>query len=134
VKRAVVTAVLAVSLAASSAWASVTTTALHARLLPVGPATSANGAFDGRLTTQATGEHLRWRLTFAHLTGLAKSGTLSIGKNGLVLTLCAPCRAGQIGELVLTRLAGRALLTRGVVVVTTRTHTKGELRGSIQTR
>ena len=132
VKQAVVIAVLAGSLTSGAALAASGPTSLHARLSPLTSASTASGTFTAQATTGQT-VRIRWRLALEGLNSRVRRTKLTIGRSGPAIALCAPCRPKARGEVLLTKTAWRTLLAKGAhVVVATRAHPKGELRGVVR--
>jgi uncharacterized cupredoxin-like copper-binding protein len=110
-----------------------TLNARHAIPQPKAVRRTAIGHFNATLT----GKTLRWRLTFAHLTGLATAAQIQIGapaKTGAVLRLlCRRCSSPKNGTLKRLTAAQISLLRRGRTYVNVRTakNPKGEIRGQI---
>lgn len=93
---------------------------------------AAHGLFKGTLT----GHKLKWKLTFAKLTGPAMAAHIhkaARGKSGnVVVPLCAPCKKGQTG----TSMISAALITAFkkhllYVNVHTAKNPNGEIRGQL---
>jgi hypothetical protein len=132
VKRTLVLVVLSGSFASAAALAASGTTTLHARLSPVTAASTASGSFVARATT-AQAVRVRWRLSVTGLTGRVRRTKLTIDRSALAIALCAPCRPKARGEVILTKTAWRTLLAKGAhIIVATRAHPKGELRGVVR--
>ena len=74
---------------------------------------------------------LDWRLSVAHLSGPATAVDLRIGgAHTMVLPLCKPCSArGSVG--LVSGLWKQVSGGQSVVVVSTRAHPKGEVRGTL---
>ena len=108
-------------------------TVLRAHLTPVAPVTSASGSFTARAAPAAGSATLRWQLAVTHLTGRATKATLTLnGANKLTFVLCKPCSTRASGQLQLVQLLWRQLQAHGArVVVETKAHQHGELRGTL---
>jgi hypothetical protein len=94
--------------------------------------TAAHGLFKGTLS----GHTLKWRLTFAKLTGPAMQAHIHKGARGVsgpvVVALCAPCKNGQTG----TATISAALLndfSKHLLYVNVHTakNPNGEIRGQL---
>jgi CHRD domain-containing protein len=111
----------------------VSTQRVHARLVPVASTTHAAGTFSARGVGSRT-VTLSWQLSVSRLSGPAKKATLKTsGPSGIVITLCRPCSAKAHGKIVMLGSAWRRIAAGGgFVVVTTRAHPRGELRGALQ--
>jgi CHRD domain-containing protein len=63
---------------------------------------SAHGSFTGTLT----GTSLKWKLTFAKLTGHATAAHIHLGAMGksgnVIVPLCTPCTSGQTGTATIS--------------------------------
>jgi hypothetical protein len=125
-------AVLALAVTAS-ATAGASETVLRARLVPVAPVTSASGSFTARATLAAGSATVRWQLAVTHLTGRATKATLTLsGANKVTFVLCKPCSTRASGQLQFVRSLWRDLQTQGArIVVETKAHRSGELRGTL---
>jgi CHRD domain len=93
---------------------------------------AAHGLFKGTLT----GHMLKWKLTFAKLTGPGMQAHIHKGATGVsgpvVVPLCAPCKNGQTGTATITT----ALLkdfTKHLLYVNVHTakNPQGEIRGQL---
>lgn len=117
----------------ATATAGASETVLRARLAPVAPVTSASGTFTARATPVAGSTTVRWQLAVAHLTGRATKATITLsGANTLTFVLCKPCSTRASGELQLVRSLWRDLQAHGArIVVETKAHRTGELRGTL---
>jgi hypothetical protein len=128
-KRLLLTALLGLTLAAPAAAGS-RETSIRAQLAPVAPAAAGSGIFTARATTTQGLVTLRWQLSLARLSGQATRATLTLAGPRIALVLCKPCSARAHGAM---QLLGRNPLARGgKVVVATRAHPKGELRGTVR--
>jgi hypothetical protein len=90
----------------------------------------------GHFTAKATGNTVRWTLTFSHLTGrptIARLNKGIRGTNGAAFkSLCRSCRSPNHGTLTVTASQLAAML-RGASYVNIHTskNTRGEIRGQI---
>ncbi len=94
--------------------------------------TAAHGLFKGTLS----GHKLKWRLTFAKLTGPAIQAHIhkaAKGKSGaIVVALCAPCKNGQTGTSTISSALMTALSKHLLYVnVHTAKNPNGEIRGQL---
>jgi hypothetical protein len=124
--------VLALAVTAA-ATASASETVLRARLAPVAPVTSGSGSFTARATAAAGSTTVRWQLSVTHLTGRATKATITLGgANKLTFVLCKPCSTRASGQLQLVKSIWRELQAHGArIVVETKAHQAGELRGTL---
>jgi CHRD domain len=94
--------------------------------------TAAHGLFKGTLT----GTKLKWKLTFAKLTGPATMAHIHMaakGKSGnILITLCAPCTSGVTGTATITH-AELAAFNKHLLYVNVHTakNPNGEIRGQL---
>ena len=99
---------------------------------PRGTRASASGTF----TATLAGKTLKWRLTFAHLTGAATAAHIHLGAKGkagaVLVPLCGPCKLRTSGTAKLTAATAKAL-ARGTTYVNvhTKKNPNGEIRGQI---
>ena len=94
--------------------------------------TAAHGLFKGTLT----GSTLKWKLTFAKLTGPATAAHIHMapkGKSGnIVVPLCGPCKSGQTGTATITAAEKTAFKKHLLYVnVHTAKNPAGEIRGQL---
>src|SRR5579859_4253082 len=94
--------------------------------------TAAHGLFKGTLT----GTTLKWKLTFAKLTGPATAAHIHMaakGKSGnVVVPLCTPCKSGMTGKASLTGAELSAFKKHLLYVnVHTQKNPDGEIRGQL---
>jgi hypothetical protein len=94
--------------------------------------TAAHGLFKGTLT----GHTLKWRLTFAKLTGPAMQAHIhkaAKGKSGaIVVPLCAPCKNGQKGTSTISSALIKDFSKHLLYVnVHTTKNPQGEIRGQL---
>jgi uncharacterized cupredoxin-like copper-binding protein len=90
----------------------------------------------GRFTATLTGQTLRWKLTFSHLSSKATGAHVHLaprGKAGPVLVaLCGPCTSARSGSAKLTRAQATAIKNgRTYTNVHTTKNADGEIRGQI---
>jgi hypothetical protein len=106
---------------------------VHARLVPVAPARLATGTFSANGAGART-VVLSWRLSVSKLSGPASKATLKTpGSSAIVFTLCRPCSAQAHGKIVLLGSVWRRIAAGGgTVLVTTKAHPRGELRGALK--
>jgi hypothetical protein len=93
---------------------------------------AAHGLFKGTLS----GSKLKWKLTFAKLTGPAKLAHIHKGAKGtsgpIVVTLCAPCKNGQSGTSTISAALMKAFKKHLLYVnVHTAKNPNGEIRGQL---
>jgi hypothetical protein len=93
---------------------------------------AAHGQFKGTLT----GSTLKWKLTFAKLTGPATAAHIHMaakGKSGnVVVPLCGPCKSGMSGSATLTAALKTAFKKHQLYVnVHTAKNPNGEIRGQL---
>ncbi len=94
--------------------------------------TSAHGLFKATLS----GNKLKWKLTFAKLTGPATMAHIHMaakGKSGnVVVALCAPCTSGMTGTSTITP-AVRTAFNKHLLYVNVHTakNPNGEIRGQL---
>jgi len=93
---------------------------------------AAHGLFKGTLT----GHTLKWRLTFAKLTGPALQAHIHMARKGksgaIVVPLCAPCTNGQKGTATIsTALLADFQKHLLYVNVHTAKNPAGEIRGQL---
>ncbi|HEY4348530.1 MAG TPA: CHRD domain-containing protein [Gaiellaceae bacterium] len=97
-----------------------------------GAAMMAGGSF----TATLTGKTLKWKLTFAHLTGKATAAHIHLGakgkSGGVIVALCGPCTATSSGSTKITAAVMKDLSSGGTYVnVHTAKNPNGEIRGQI---
>ena len=93
---------------------------------------AAHGLFKGTLT----GHTLKWRLTFAKLTGPALQAHIHMARKGksgaIVVPLCGPCKSGVTGTATLTAPVLAAFKKHLLYVnVHTAKNPNGEIRGQL---
>lgn len=105
---------------------------------PSGVKVGATGTFTGTaLQAKANGRAtLKWKLTFAKLTGAAAAAHIHIGKPGkagnVMVALCGPCKNGQRGTANITNLQLRRIRAGSTYVnLHTKTNAAGEIRGQL---
>ena len=132
-RRTVVLAALGLCAAAPALAGGSATRTVHARLLPVAPARYATGTFTGNGASGGT-VVVRWQLSVSKLSGPAKKATLQTpAPRKIIFTLCQPCKSKAHGKLALLgSVWSRIAAGGGTVVVTTKAHPRGELRGAIK--
>ena len=91
----------------------------------------------GRFTATLAGRTLKWRLTFAHLSGRATAAHIHLGARGksgnVVVPLCGPCTSPEKGTATVTATEIRALEKAGTYAnVHTARNASGEIRGQIK--
>jgi phage-related minor tail protein len=94
--------------------------------------TAAHGLFKGTLT----GTKLKWKLTFAKLTGTATMAHIHMAAKGtsgnVVVALCAPCSNGMTGTSTITPALVSAFNKHLLYVnVHTAKNPNGEIRGQL---
>jgi CHRD domain len=94
--------------------------------------TAAHGLFKGTLS----GTTLKWKLTFAKLTGPATMAHIHMAAKGKVgnpvVTLCTPCTSGAHGTATLTAAEMTAFKKHLLYVnVHTAKNPNGEIRGQL---
>jgi hypothetical protein len=94
--------------------------------------TAAHGLFQGPLN----GHKLKWRLTFAKLTGPAVQAHIHKGAKGkpggIVVALCAPCKNGQTGTSTISSALMKDFSKHLLYVnVHTAKNPNGEIRGQL---
>jgi hypothetical protein len=107
--------------------------AVHARLAPAAPASHGSGAFTAT-GGQGNTVVVRWNLSVSGLTGPARKASLrTAGSPKISFALCSPCKAKSHGQLVLLGSVWNRIVAKGgTVVVATRAHPAGELRGALK--
>ncbi len=94
--------------------------------------TAAHGLFKGTLS----GHTLKWKLTFAKLTGSGMQAHIHKGARGVagpvVVSLCTPCKNGQTGTATITAALLKAFAKHLLYVnVHTGKNPNGEIRGQL---
>jgi hypothetical protein len=95
-------------------------------------APAANGAF----TATLSGNKLKWKLTFAKLSGAATAAHIHLGAKGkagnVLIPLCGPCKSGVSGSAALTGAVMKDFTKHLLYVnVHTAKNPAGEIRGQI---
>jgi hypothetical protein len=93
---------------------------------------AAHGLFKGTLT----GNKLKWRLTFAKLTGPATAAHIHLGRKGtsgnVLIPLCAPCKSGVTGTATISAAVAKDFKKHLLYVnVHTAKNPAGEIRGQL---
>jgi hypothetical protein len=93
---------------------------------------TAHGTFKATLS----GTTLKWKLTFAKLTGPATAAHIHMAKKGVagavVVPLCAPCHSGQTGSATVSATVTSAFKKHLLYVnVHTAKNPAGEIRGQL---
>ena len=90
----------------------------------------------GSFTATVSGGMLKWKLTFAKLSGLAAAAHIHVGPTGkagpVLVALCGPCNSGASGSTPLTA-ALKAKFAKHLLYVNVHTakNPAGEIRGQI---
>jgi hypothetical protein len=101
----------------------------------------ATGKFTGELILAGKDSSFTWKLTSGHLSGAAVQAGIYFGKaakpSQLAMLLCNECNRSAQGYYHGSYVAGRrfvrtVLRGRAYVVVQTKRHPKGEIRGRIR--
>jgi|tagenome__1003787_1003787.scaffolds.fasta_scaffold20905758_4 hypothetical protein len=129
-KRTLLGGVLALCVAVP-ALAAAPRQAVHARLVP------AAGHGSGAFTASGAGGNtvvVSWKLSVSGLSGPARKASLrTAGSKKIVFALCSPCKAKSQGQLVLLGSVWTRIVSKGgTIVVATRAHPAGELRGPLK--
>jgi hypothetical protein len=100
-------------------------------------AAKATGTLSGTLAVNGTRALLKWELTYRRLSGRALRAEIHRGRIGRrgprLAVLCHPCRAGAHASTPLAAAAVMAVRNGSAyVVVTTRKHPAGEIRGQMR--
>jgi hypothetical protein len=100
-------------------------------------AANAHGSFTGTYVENKTGATLKWKLTFAGLTGPALQAHIHQGKPGVsgnvLVPLCAPCHSGMTGTVHISKAVVNAMEKGNTYVnVHTKKNLPGEIRGQIK--
>jgi CHRD domain len=103
--------------------------------------THAAGAFQGKLKLAGKDSSFTWTLTFGHLSGRALHASIYFGKaakqSQLAMLLCNKCSSGaqsyyQGSYVASPDFVQKILRGRAYVVVQTKRHPRGEIRGRIK--
>jgi hypothetical protein len=102
---------------------------------PKGVPAGAKGAFTATVV-EGSKITIRWKLTFAGLTGKVGAAHIHKGKKGkagaVILALCGPCKSGQTGSATIAESVNKALENGTAYVnVHTAKNAAGELRGQL---
>ena len=94
--------------------------------------TAAHGLFKGTLS----GGKLKWRLTFAKLTGPATQAHIHLGRKGrsgtVLIALCAPCKSPETGTATISAAVLNDFKKHLLYVnVHTAKNPNGEIRGQL---
>jgi CHRD domain-containing protein len=100
------------------------------------PAPKAAARGSGTFVATLSGRSLRWRLTFARLSGRALAAHIHLGRQGVsgpvVVPLCGPCSSGVHRTVTVTARLRTALLAGSAYVnVHTARNPAGEIRGQV---
>jgi hypothetical protein len=95
-----------------------------------------NQAGHGTFTGILTGTSLKWKLTFAKLTGPATAAHIHLGAMGkagnVVVPLCGPCTSGMSGTATISASLLNKIKKHGMYVnVHTAKNPAGEIRGQL---
>jgi hypothetical protein len=125
---------LAVAVAAPVALAGSAPMTLQARLKAVAPARGGSGLFTAKAVEGKNTVHLSWHLSLSHLSGPATAATLKVGGGrNLAFLLCKPCSSTGRGSLGIVGSLWKQISSgKSVIVVSTRAHPNGELRGTLK--
>jgi hypothetical protein len=106
---------------------------LQARLTAVAPAQGGSGRFTATAVQGKSSIQLKWHLSVSHLSGPPTAATLRIsGSRSLAFPLCKPCKASGHGSLgIVASLWKQVSGGQSVIVVSTRAHPTGEVRGTL---
>jgi hypothetical protein len=91
----------------------------------------------GKFTATLNGTTLKWKLTFAHLTGPASAAHIHAGKKGVpgavIVPLCGPCTSPASGTAtVSSSVISKLKAGTTYVNVHTAKNQNGEIRGQIR--
>ncbi|MHB8469740.1 MAG: CHRD domain-containing protein [Gaiellaceae bacterium] len=95
-----------------------------------------DAAAHGQFTATLTGKTLKWKLTFAKLTGPAAAAHIHLGAMGkagnVVVALCGPCKSGLTGTAKITGAVAKDFTKHLLYVnVHTAKNAAGEIRGQL---
>ncbi len=131
--RSALVPLLVAAVAVPVAIAGTTPKTLQARLTAVAPAQGGSGQFTATALQGKSSIQLKWHLSVSHLSGRPTAATLKInGGHGLAFPLCKPCSANGRGSLgIVSGLWKQVSGGQSVIVVATRAHPAGEVRGTL---
>jgi hypothetical protein len=99
---------------------------------------NATGSFSGSYVEHGKTATLKWKLTYAHLSGAAMQAHIHLGKAGVsgnvIVPLCAGnCRSGLTGTAKITsKLVAQMEAGKTYVNVHTAKNPAGEIRGQVK--
>jgi hypothetical protein len=142
-KSMLVAALVAVALVVVAAAYAAETYKVNAKLTPGADvpkptgAAGAHGSFTGTYVEKGKSATLKWKLTFAGLTGQAFAAHIHMGKPGksgnVIVPLCGPCKSGQTGTAKISETVIDALEKGNAYVnVHTKKNQAGEVRGQVK--
>ena len=131
--RSALVSLLVAAVAAPVALAATAPKTLQARLTAVAPAHGGSGQFTATAVQGKSSVQLKWHLSVSHLSGPPTAASLKInGGHGLTFPLCKPCSANGRGSLgIVAGLWKQVSSGQSVIVVATRAHPTGEVRGTL---
>ena len=100
-------------------------------------AAGAKGVFTATVTENGSARLLKWKLTYAGLTGKSIGAHVHKGKAGVagavLVPLCGPCTSGKTGQVKISKDVAD-LFERGLVYVNVHTNENqaGEIRGQMK--
>jgi hypothetical protein len=126
----VVAVALALSIAVPATAAAKTT--VQARLTPTGTAKQGAGTFTATGGSGST-VTVRWKLSVSNLSGRIRRASLqTAGPTKISFTLCRSCKAKRKGKIVLLGSMWKRIVDNGgTILIRTRKHPHGELRGRL---
>ena len=101
-------------------------------------APNATGSFSGTYVEHGRSSTLKWKLTYAHLTGAATAAHIHLGKPGVagnvIVSLCAAnCHSGMTGTAKLSsKIVAQIEAGKTYVNVHTTKNPNGEIRGQVK--
>jgi hypothetical protein len=109
---------------------------MHAKLKPIAPVRTGSGNFAASAVETKGTVKMKWQLSLSHLSGSATKATLRLtGLRGVTFVVCKPCSASGHGQVGLVSSVWDNMLAHGAqLVVATRAHPQGELRGTVSRR